>query len=83
MGYAHVDDKDIRKGVKIIHSVSRLLPLYRDLSSMEAEAITLNRAITACNHWLYYCPEIELILDIQDLLGLLDKHTADVDTRSL
>ena len=78
-----VDDKDVMKGVKIIHSGSNILPLDRDFSSTEAEAIALDRAITACHHWLYYCPEIELILDCQGLLGLLDKHTADFDNRSL
>ena len=49
---------------------------------MEAEAIALDRAIAACHHWLYYCPEWELISDCQGLLGLLSKHTADVDNRS-
>ena len=79
----YVDDKDIEKGVKIIHSGSHLLPLDRDFSSMEAEAIALDRTITTCHNWLYYCPEIELILDCQGLLGILDKHRADVDNRSL
>ena len=79
----YVDDKDIEKGVKIIHSGSHLLPLDRDFSSMEAEAIALDRAISACHHWLYYFPKIELILDCDGLLGLLDKHMADVENRSL
>ena len=46
----YIDNKDISKGVRIIHSGSHLLPLGRDFSSMEAEAIALNRAITACHH---------------------------------
>ena len=50
---------------------------------MEAEATALDRAISACHHWIYYCPEVELISNCQGLLGLLDKHTADVDNRSL
>ena len=79
----YVDDKDIAKGVKIIHSGLNVLPLDRDFSSMEAEAIALDCTITACFHWLYYCPEVELISDCQGLLGLLDKHTADVENRSL
>ena len=54
-----------------------------DFSSMEAEATALDRAISACHHWIYYCPEVELISNCQGLLGLLDKHTADVDNRSL
>ena len=79
----YVDDKDIEKGVKIIHSGSHLLLLDRDFSSLEAEAIALDRAITSCNHWLYYCPEIELISDCEGLLGLLNKLTEDVENRSL
>ena len=79
----YVEDKDVAKGVKILHSGSNILPLYWNFSSMEEEAIALNRAISACHHWIYYCPEIELISDCQGLLGLLDKHTADVENRSL
>ena len=52
----YIDDKDIDKGFKIIHSGSNLLPLDRDFSSMEAETITLDHAISACYHWIYYCP---------------------------
>ena len=79
----YVDDKDIQKGIQIIHPGSNVLPLNKDFSSMEAEAISLDRAIAACHHWVYYCPELELISDCQGLLGLLSKHTADVDDRSL
>ena len=79
----YVDDKDVVKGVKIIHLGSNVLPLDRDFSSMKAEAIALDRAISACHHWIYYCQEIELISDCQGLLGLLDKHTADIENRSL
>ena len=43
----YVDDKDLAKGVKIIHSGSNLLPLDQKFSSMVAEAIALDRAITA------------------------------------
>ena len=79
----YADDKDVAKGVNIIHSGSNLLPLDRDFSCMKAEAIALDRAISACNHWLYYCPEVELILDFQGLMGLLDKYMAYIENRSL
>ena len=49
----YADDKDVAKGVNIIHSGSNLLPLDRDFSCMKAEAIALDRAISACHHWLY------------------------------
>ena len=64
----YVDDKDIQEGIQIIHSGSNVLPLNRDFSSMEAEAIALDRAIAACHHWIYYCLEVELISDCQGLL---------------
>ena len=79
----YVDDKNIHKGVNIIHSGSTVQPLNHNFSSMEAEAIALDRAITAYHHWLYHCPEVELISDCQGLLRLLKKHTANVDNRSL
>ena len=43
----YVDEKDIHKGVQIIHSGPNILPL--NFSSMEAEAIALDRAIAACH----------------------------------
>ena len=79
----YVDDKDIKKGIQIIHSGSNVLPLNREFSSMEAEAVALDRAIAACHQWIYYCPEVELISDCQGLPGLLNKYTTDVDKRSL
>ena len=50
---------------------------------MEAEAITLDRAISACHHWIYYCQSIQLISDCMGLLGLMDKCLADVDNKRL
>ena len=79
----YVDNKDMKKGIQIIHSRSNVLPLNREISSMEAEAIALDRAIAAFHHWIYYCPEVELISDSRGLRGLLNKYTADVDNRSL
>ena len=49
----YVDDKDIKKGIQIIHSGSNVLPLNREFSSMEAEAVALDRAIAAWHHWIY------------------------------
>ena len=58
----YVYDKDMAK-LEIIHLGSNVLPLDQDFSSMEAEAIALDRAIIACHHCLYYCPKSELFLD--------------------
>ena len=32
---------------------------------------------------IHHCPEVELITDCQGLIGWLNKHTADVENRSL
>merc|ERR1711872_283952 len=40
--------------------------------------------MVSCHHWLYHCPEIELVTDCQEgLIGWLNKHTADIENRSL
>ena len=73
----------MKEGIKIINAGSALLPQKREFSSMEAECIALDRAMVSCHHWLYHCPEVELITNCQGLIGWLNKHTADVENRSL
>ena len=46
------NDADQSKGVKIISAGSGKLDPEKDYSPIEAEAITLRRAIEACYHWL-------------------------------
>ena len=79
----YVNDKDIMEGIKIINAGASLLPQDREFSVMDAEAIALDRAMVSCHHWLYHCPEVELITDCQGLIGWLDKHTADIENRNL
>ena len=50
----YLNDAKPEKGVNIIHLGSGLLDQEKDYSPVEAEAIALDRAITACHHWLYY-----------------------------
>ena len=78
----NVDEQRIEAGVKIINAGSALLPQDREFSAMEAESIALDRAMVSCHHWLYHCPEVELVSDCQGLLGMLSKHTADIENRS-
>ena len=73
----------MKDGIKIINAGSALLPQKCEFSSMEAECIALDRAMVSCHHWLYHCPEIELITDCQGLIGWLKKRIADVENRSL
>ena len=67
----------------MINAGSSLLPQKREFSAMVAECIALDRAMVSCHHWLYHCPEVELITDCQGLIVWLKKHTADVENRSL
>ena len=67
----YINDDDVKDGIKIINAGSALLPQKRDFSSMEAECIALDQAMVSCHHWLYHCPEIELITDCQGLIGWL------------
>ena len=55
----YVNDEDIKEGIKIIYA--SLLPQDREFSAMESEAIALDMAMVFCHHWLYHCPEVELI----------------------
>ena len=79
----YLNDAKPEKGVNIIHSESWLLDPEKDYSPVEAEAIALDRAITACHHWLYYCDWVELISDCHGLLGLMEKNLAEVDNKKL
>ena len=75
----YINDDDVKEGIKIINAGSSLLSQDREFSAMELEAIALDRAMVSCHHWLYHCPEMELITDCQGLIGWLSKHTADVE----
>ena len=61
----YVVDKDVAKGVKIIHSGSNLLPLDRDFSCMEAKAIALDRDIVRV-YWVSSTNK-QLMLRIESL----------------
>ena len=69
--------------MNIIHAGSILLNPEKEYSPVEAEAIALDRAITACHHWMYYCDPVQLISNCQGLLGLMEKILADVDNKKL
>ena len=78
-----IDDEKPEKGCNIIHAGSALLPEGRDFSPIEAEAIALDRAMTSCHHWIYYCQEVELVSDCEGLLGMFNKPLADITNRKL
>ena len=78
----YLNDVKPEIGVNIIHAGSGLLDPEKDYSPVEAEAIALDRAISACHYWLYYC-KLQLISVCQGLLGLMEKNLADVDNKKL
>ena len=79
----YINDKKPEKGINIINSGFGLLPDDKDYSAVEAEAIAPDCVITTCHRWIYYCETVELISDCEGLIGLMDKHLADVDNKKL
>ena len=71
------------KGCKIINAGSCLLPEGKDFSPVEAESIALDRAMSACHHWMYYCDQVELISDCEGLLGIFGKSLADIENKKI
>ena len=59
----YINDEDVKEGIKIINAGSALLSHKREFRSMEAKCIALDRAMVSCHHWLYHCPEVELVTD--------------------
>ena len=50
-----LDEKNPSAGVMIIHCGAALLP-PGDYSPVEDESIALDRAVIACDHWIYHNP---------------------------
>ena len=42
-----------------------------------------DHAISACNHWIYYCDQIEIISDCEGLLGMFGKPLADIENKKI
>ena len=59
------------------------MPEEKDFSPVEAESIALDRAISACHHWIYYCDQIELISDCEGLLAIFGKPLADIENKKI
>ena len=54
-----------------------------EFSPIESEMISLDRAVTSCDHWLRFAPEINLIFDCTGLLDLLDKNLCKIRNHRL
>ena len=79
-----INEDDPSKGFSIVSAGASLLPTTKgEFSPIESEMISLDRAVTSCDHWLRYAPEINLILDCTGLLSLLDKNLCEVRNRRL
>ena len=76
-----LEEKNPSAGVMIIHCGAALLP-PGDYSPVEGESIALDRAVTACDHWIYHNPnKTSLITDCAGLEGLLSKGLGEIKTR--
>merc|ERR1711954_398841 len=79
-----INEDDPSKGFSIVSAGASLLPTTKgEFSPIESEMISLDRAVTSCDHWLRYAPEINLISDCTGLLQLLDKSLCEVRNRRL
>ena len=79
-----IQEEDPNKGFSIVNAGASLLPTTKgEFSPIESEMISLDRAVTSCDHWLRYAPEINLISDCSGLLDLLDKSLCEVRNRRL
>ena len=79
----YLNEEKPEKGVNTIHAESGKVDPEKENSPIEAEAITLSRAMEACHQWLYYSDPVQLISDCQGLLGLMEKNLDDVDNKKL
>ena len=67
----------------IIHCGAALLP-PGEYSPVEGESIALDRAVTACDHWIYHNPDrTSLITDCASLEGLLNRELGEIKNKRL
>ena len=62
---------------------SLLPPTKGEFSPIESKMISLDRAVTSCDHWLRHAPSIFLISDCSGLLDLLNKNLCEIRNRRL
>ena len=73
-----IHEGDPAKGFSIVSAGASLLPTTKgEFSPIESELISLDRAVTSCDHWLRHAPEINLISDCSGLLDLLKLEIED------
>ena len=74
-----IQEEDPVKGFSIVSAGASLLPTTKgEFSPIESEMISLDRAVTSCDHWLRHAPEIVLISDCSGLLDLLNKNLCEI-----
>ena len=79
-----INEENPAKGFSIVCAGCSLLPSTKgEFSPIESEMISLDRAVTSCDHWLRFAPEINLISDCTGLLSLLDKSLCEIRNRRL
>ena len=78
------DELDPRKGAVIINAnCTRFKESQLRFSPIEAEGVSLDFAISACNYWISYCPSVELYSDCSGLLVLVNKPLYDIENKRL
>ena len=78
------DEIDSSKGAVIDNAnCTRFRESQLRFSSIEAEGISLDFAISACNYWISYCPQVKLYSDCSGLLDMLGKPLCDIENKRL
>ena len=66
-----IQEDDPTMGFTIVSAGVSLLPTTKsEFSPIESEMISLERAVTSCDHWLRFVQQINLISDCTGLLDL-------------
>ena len=79
------DELDPSKGAVIINAnCTRFIESRLRFSPIEAEAVSLDFAISACNYWISYCPSVELYSDCSGLMDVVaNKPLCDIENKRL
>ena len=82
--FQFLDEMNPGEGASIVSAnCTRFKESQLRFSSIEAEAVALDFAISCCSYWISYCPQVELYSDASGLLDLLGKPLCDIENKRL
>ena len=82
MLFQFVDKMDPGSGAVIVNAnCTRFKESELHFAPIEAEGIALDFAMSVCNYWISYCPQVELYSDCSGLLELHGKHLCGIENK--